>query len=66
MVVKPMPDLPPRPPLSCRLARAIGHGTDFKGKDRLLRLLCDPDRIANTPFAAPFWDGQTYRGISPC
>jgi FkbM family methyltransferase len=57
-----MSDPMPRPPLACRFARVLGHGPDFKGKDRLLRLLCDPDRMADTPFAAPFWDGQTYRG----
>lgn len=55
-----MPDAPL--PYACRVARALGHGPDFKGKDRLLRLLCDPDRIAHRPFAVPFWDGQTYRG----
>lgn len=57
-----MPDAPPPPPLACRLARALGHGPDFKGKDRLLRLLCDPERMADAPFEAPFWDGQAYRG----
>lgn len=56
------PSPAPRPPAAA-LLRWWGHQRwlPFGLRDRVLRLLADPDRMVATPFAAPF-DGGTYHG----
>ncbi len=49
-------------PFNYRLARALGHFVDFKGKDRLCRLLADPDRNFNQEFEAICYDGSKFTG----
>src|SRR5262245_3481549 len=52
----------PKPPLLLRLLRLIGHQHWIRrGRDRLLRLICDPDRAPAIEFAVPFF-GKVYRG----
>lgn len=49
-------------PLRVRLGRRLGHSRfSFRGKDRLVRMLCHPDSASDSPFETDFF-GLRYRG----
>jgi FkbM family methyltransferase len=47
--------------LTLSAARILGHGVDFKGRERIIRILASPDRMSSKPFEIDFF-GLRYSG----
>jgi FkbM family methyltransferase len=50
-----------RSALTLSLARLLGHGVPFKGRERIIRMLASPERMPNKPFEVDFF-GLRYSG----